>query len=96
MIDQKPEIVFLEGQVSRTKMKYTISEDGELKGVLTANLPITYRRNEIEGVFNHEIGTHYLRKYNDRKQIWYKNKKAYNLKNGQYMPTEEGLATTCQ
>jgi hypothetical protein len=34
-------------------------------------LPIEYREATIEGVFNHEIGTHYLRKYNDRKQIWY-------------------------
>lgn len=35
-----------------------------------------------------------MRKYNDKKQIWYKDRKAYELKN--YMATEEGLATLNQ
>jgi len=48
-------------------MKYQTNEQGEFIGILTAGLPITYRINTIEGVFNHEIGTHYLRKINDRK-----------------------------
>jgi len=52
-------------------MKYCTNEEGEFSGQLIVNLPISYRINSIEGVFNHEIGTHFLRKYNDRKQRWY-------------------------
>lgn len=43
------------------------TDNGQFTAELTCSLPITYRENDIEGVFNHEIGTHYLRKYNDRK-----------------------------
>lgn len=42
-------------------------------------LPINYRKNTIQGVLNHEIGTHFLRKYNDRSQKWYKDRKKFNL-----------------
>jgi len=44
-------------------------------------LPIRYTRNTIEGVMNHEIGTHFIRKYNDRGQKWFKERKKYNLEN---------------
>lgn len=43
------------------------------------SLPIRYRQNTIEGVLNHEIGTHFIRKYNDRLQKWHKDRKKYNL-----------------
>jgi len=46
---------------------------------MIANIPITYRIDNINGVFNHEIGTHFLRKYNDVKQIWYRKRKTYKL-----------------
>lgn len=42
---------------------------------------------------NHEIGTHFLRKENNKKQPWYKNKK---LKFGAHIATEEGLASINQ
>lgn len=48
-------------------MKYLTNRNGDFIGQLTCALPITYRINSIEGVFNHEIGTHYLRKINDKK-----------------------------
>ena len=35
-------------------------------------MPILYRELRIQGVLNHEIGTHFLRKHNDRMQIWHK------------------------
>ena len=59
------EIVFKSSQVSRSKIIYHWDEDGRLKGEMISKLPITYRRDNINGVFNHEIGTHFLRKYND-------------------------------
>lgn len=43
---------------------------------------------------NHEIGTHFLRKYNEKYQKWYKDKKKYNL--SPYLKTEEGLAALNQ
>ena len=38
---------------------------GELIGKMTALVPILYRKYNITGVLNHEVGTHFLRKYND-------------------------------
>lgn len=43
---------------------------------------------------NHEIGTHFLRKYNDRTQKWYKDRKKSNV--GYFLKTEEGLAAINQ
>jgi hypothetical protein len=43
---------------------------------------------------NHEIGTHFLRKNNDRTQKWYKDRKKFNL--GPFLKTEEGLAAINQ
>ena len=47
-------------------MTYGSDEKGCF-GRLFVNYPIPYRVNNVRGVFNHEIGTHYLRKYNDMK-----------------------------
>ena len=43
---------------------------------------------------NHEIGTHFLRKHNDRYQKWYKDRKKYTLQ--PFLQTEEGLAAINQ
>jgi hypothetical protein len=43
------------------------------------------------GVLDHEIGTHFLRKFNEKNQIWYKKKDYYKMKN--CIETEEGLAS---
>jgi len=48
-------------------MQYNSDIDGNLVGILYSSLPITYREKTIKGVFHHEIGTHYLRKYNESK-----------------------------
>ena len=43
---------------------------------------------------NHEIGTHFLRKYNEKSQKWYKRRKKFHL--SPYLQTEEGLAVLNQ
>ena len=75
-------------------MNYQWDKDGSFIGQMISCLPITYRRDNIKGVFNHEIGTHFLRKYNDVRQVWYKKRKLYKLKS--YLATEEGLAALNQ
>ncbi len=62
--------------------------------VVTIGLPIEYRRNRITGVLNHEIGTHFIRKFNDRLQPWHKSRGKFRLK--RYTATEEGLASLNQ
>ena len=46
------------------------------------------------GVMHHEIGTHYIRKFNERLQPWFKNRKKFDLK--PYLIVEEGLAALNQ
>ena len=36
------------------------------KSKINIGLPIEYREGRIRGVLHHEIGTHYLRKYNEK------------------------------
>jgi len=50
------------------------------------SLPIKYRQNTMEGVLNHEIGTHFVRKHNDRLQKWHKDRKKFGL--SPYLMTE--------
>lgn len=57
-------------------------------------LPVRYRVTTIEGVMNHEIGTHFIRKHNDRTQKWFKDRKKFALE--PYLQTEEGLAALNQ
>lgn len=56
--------------------------------------PQGLRRNWIQGMLHHEIGTHYLRDRNDKLQPWAKERngrKKYRLEDKN--PTEEGLAS---
>ena len=43
------------------------------------------------GVLDHEIGTHYLRKFNESQQKWFKKKEHYKMST--CIATEEGLAS---
>lgn len=57
-----------------------------------------YRSNRFPGVANHEIGTHYLRWFNERNSPWAGERKEYGLRSLKKDPqnhiiTEEGLAT---
>jgi len=54
------------------------------------SLPIIHREKKISSVLHHEIGPHYIRKYNERKQPWAWNRDNYGLKN--CLIIEEGLA----
>ena len=84
-------IAFAENTVTAT----TITHDSSGKSTITIGLPIEYHRNFIQGVLDHEIGTHYLRKANNNLQIWNgKNKKAMEL--NPHIVTEEGFAALNQ
>jgi len=56
--------------------------------------PPEYRRGRLFGVIDHEIGTHYIRKYNERFQTWHKKRDKFELKN--CIQTEEGFACVNQ
>ncbi len=56
--------------------------------------PIQYRKVSVMGVLNHEIGTHFIRKHNNRLQKWHKDRKKYGL--DAYLKYEEGLAAVNQ
>jgi hypothetical protein len=44
----------------------------------------------MNGVMHHEIGTHYLRRVNDKTQNWVGKRHVYDMKG--FLATEEGLA----
>ena len=83
-------IKFTERAIAPTSVVH--HEDGT--ATMVVGLPICYREHRLIDVFNHEIGTHYLRKFNDRKQPWFKNRQKYQLKD--YLIIEEGLASINQ
>jgi hypothetical protein len=64
------------------------------KSKVNIRLPCEYREGRIMGVLDHEIGTHFLRRHNEKFQFWYKKKDKYDIKNS--MATEEGFACTNQ
>jgi len=53
---------------------------------INIRLPISYTFETIYNMLNHEIGTHYVRKYNHALQPFYKKEKF------DYLQDEEGLA----
>jgi len=58
-------------------------------------LPISYRTSEVVGVWDHEIGTHFIRRFNERFQPWGNNKQnKYGLEKS--LKTEEGVASVNQ
>ncbi|KRW99693.1 hypothetical protein PPERSA_03494 [Pseudocohnilembus persalinus] len=82
----KIKVVFQEHCVSTTTCSH--NQDGTAKIII--GLPISYRKGRITGVMNHEIGTHFIRKFNNSLQKWSKKRKPYGLQ--PYMKIEEGLA----
>lgn len=57
---------------------------------INIRLPIDHRKFSLAGTLNHELGTHYLRNLNEKKQPWYQKRTQYDLSD--YLETEEGLA----
>ena len=60
------------------------------KSNLGIALPCQYNRGRMLGVLDHEVGTHFLRSYNEKYQIWYNKREQCNMKTS--IATEEGFA----
>lgn len=71
----------------------SITHNRNSKTYLKIALPIRYSATKILDTLNHEIGTHYVRKYNDKFQDWSK-QKYFKMKKD--IETEEGLASIAQ
>ena len=61
---------------------------------MNIKLPCEYRQGRMIGVLDHEIGTHFLRKHNEKNQIWYKKRETFKMLN--CIATEEGFACVNQ
>lgn len=81
-LDQIVTVRFTHKIISRTAI------DGY---AMTIRLPIEYRELSFKGVLDHELGTHVLRRINDRTQPWFGVREKYGML--PYSETEEGLAT---
>ena len=55
---------------------------------INVQLPIQYREGRIKGVLHHEIGSHFLRRFNEVQQPWHNERKKYGLKSS--ITIEEG------
>jgi hypothetical protein len=62
-IVEKVEINFNKSMVAATSVTHD-PKTGKSK--INVRLPCEYRRGRMLGVLDHEIGTHYLRKHNER------------------------------
>lgn len=71
-----------------------ISRTSIVDSVLRVRQPMMYREHSLVGVLRHEVGTHYLRTLNDRRQPWHGNRSRFAL--GPYLETEEGLGVLHQ
>jgi len=78
-------------QVAPTSVTYDPKSG---KNKVNIRLPCKYRRGGIMGVIDHEIGTHFLRRYNERLQIWSKKREKHEVRN--CIRSEEGFACTNQ
>ncbi|XP_013383783.1 uncharacterized protein KIAA0895-like [Lingula anatina] len=64
-----------------------------VKGKPTLNVRVwNLREHWVDGLLRHEVGTHYIRSYNNQFQPWYNWKKRKELDMEPINPTEEGLA----
>jgi len=84
-------INFQKNQVAPTSVTHD-PKTGKCK--MNIKLPCEYREGRMMGVLDHEIGTHFLRKHNEKLQQWYKKREKFDMKT--CIATEEGLACTNQ
>eukprot|EP00656_Telonema_subtile_P003398 TRINITY_DN11556_c0_g1_i1.p1 TRINITY_DN11556_c0_g1~~TRINITY_DN11556_c0_g1_i1.p1 ORF type:complete len:129 (+),score=39.21 TRINITY_DN11556_c0_g1_i1:381-767(+) len=54
-------------------------------------LPVQLRLHRLDSVLKHEIGTHFMRGRNDRKQKWHKERSEWGMSEC-WLESEEGLA----
>ena len=47
---------------------------------INVQLPIQYREGRMLGVLHHEIGSHFLRRFNEVQQVWHNERKKFGLK----------------
>jgi len=61
--------------------------------VSIASGPLRVRESTLPSTLNHEVGTHYMRKANEKKQVWHgkEKRKRFRMCND-LLATEEGLA----
>ena len=87
----------VEGQVNLVFSEQALApaavlhDPATLTSKLTLGLPIVHRAHRFRGVLHHELGTHLVRTYNERHQVWHKKRKKYSL--APYIETEEGFAS---
>lgn len=89
-MENEVEIEFEENSISRTRVKFT-----NKRTVVVIRRPVEYTEESILGVMNHEIGTHVLRKKNDRRQGFYNKREEFGM-GVESKETEEGLAILSQ
>lgn len=85
-VENSLNLVFTDKIVSSASCLYK----GKGKWAILVSLPIQHREKRVLSLFHHEIGTHYVRKFNERQQPWAYNRKQYNLTS--CLVIEEGLA----
>jgi hypothetical protein len=78
---------FNKNQVAPTSI---IHDPKKKKTKINIRLPVEYRADKIMTMLHHEIGTHFIRRFNDKKQKWYGKKDKYDIQN--CIETEEGFA----
>lgn len=79
--------IFTENTIAPTSVIH--DENGTAK--IIVSLPIMYQEKRVLDVLNHEVGTHFLRKHNEKVQVFYRERAKYGLKS--YLCIEEGLAS---
>lgn len=72
--------------IARTSL---VREERRLK--LRIRLPVEYRERNLQGVLNHEVGTHAFRWLNEMKRPWFGKRKSFQMQ--PHLLTEEGIAT---
>lgn len=81
-LERKVRVYFTQKAIARTLVDGTD---------LYIRIPFDYRQDGFIGVLDHEVGTHILRRINDRIQPWSEKREQYALR--PHLETEEGLAS---
>merc|ERR1712012_812328 len=86
-IDDKVEVRIVENMLSAANVEKP-SPDEKYRVNICGGL---ISRNMVQGICDHEVGTHLLRMMNDEHQVWHGVRENYKLANPWI--TEEGFAT---
>jgi hypothetical protein len=86
-IEDKVDIRLVDGMLSAANVLKPGSEEKYIVNI--ANGPMSW--NMVQGICDHEVGTHLLRMMNDEHQVWHGIRDRYKM--GNPWTTEEGFAT---